>query len=352
MRSTTPPTLLTPPLLLAVLALASCSGNPKPAASADERQAPPPGSPFGSGSSAAELRELTDQLDTQTATRRPTTAAPAPRAIAASRREPQVFPAPGEPDAAAATLAIPGSSVTTPPAPPTTPAATAAPATITPTPPSETPAQRRDRLMRELAATLGDQPEPGSALDQPLRALLLSAPGIGPEDDASAARALEEQALAANSNPGLAITTAALARRVTGFGQYTPFASSAFLVGRAQTVLVYVEVDRFAHREVTEQTANATADAGPLWSVELTQTLHLYHESDGTLAWRAPEQPVTDRSRRQRRDHYLVQRVDLPANLTIGSYQLKVIVRDRVSNAQAERIIPIQIVADPDLATR
>lgn len=42
----------------------------------------------------------------------------------------------------------------------------------------------------------------------------------------------------------------------------------------------------------------------------------------------------------------MIQIIKLPASLTIGSYDLKVSVRDRTSQAVAEQVIRIDVVAD------
>lgn len=355
MRNTIP---LPRSLHLLSLALLLASAGLLPACAARESAAAakqPDGSPFAktdpdeatkSASQAdPELRSLTDSLDTRTAERRPFAARPR-----TSSREAQVFDPPAEAASAADQPAPPA-----PTAPASTTAARPEPTATTTTPP-ERPAERRERLIRELTGTLAEQPRPASALDAPIRNLLLASAGVGPDDQPAAQRSLEEQAAALRAAPGLSITQATLARRVTGFGQLTAFSGSNFLVGRAHTVLVYVEVDRFAHRAVspdeTPTAAPNTTDGTPLWSVELAQELHLYHDADGLLAWKTPEQNTRDLSLRQRRDHYLVQRVELPANLSVGAYRLKVIVRDRVADAVAEATIPIQIVADPALVSR
>jgi hypothetical protein len=44
--------------------------------------------------------------------------------------------------------------------------------------------------------------------------------------------------------------------------------------------------------------------------------------------------------------------IDLPASLSVGRYQLKVIVRDHADGSEDERVIPIEIVADPRLTSR
>lgn len=334
-----------PVLALALALAAGCAGD-KPAAQPDA-------SPYAKSPPAAtdDLRGLTDSLDARTAERRPVAARVRPRA------DPQIFEppadtaqAPAPADAPAPSPAADASAATATST--AIPATTPVPAALTPPTPPEPPERRRERLVRELAGTLSEQPRPASALDQPLRALLLAAGSVGPDDQAAAARLLDEQAATLRPAPGLTITRATLARRVTGFGQFTPFPSSTFLVGRAQTALVYVEVDRFGHREITGQDGplpTAPDPAGEQWAVELAQELQLYHDADGVLVWRSPEQPTRDLSTRQRRDHYLVQRIELPARLTVGAYRLKVIVRDRVTDATAEAAIPIEVVADAAL---
>jgi hypothetical protein len=190
------------------------------------------------------------------------------------------------------------------------------------------------------------------------------------------ASALAEQAavLAGVGSGGLTIAHATVCRRVEAFGRFTPFSESgppAFLAGRPQTVLVYVEVEGFGHTPRTgtglafsSQSPNAPAAAAaePEWSVDLTQTVEGF-ASDGTLILQTPEATSRDVSRRKRRDHYLVQRVELPATLSPGAYTLKVRVRDRHAPApasalgttpantggEAEAVIPFTIVADAKL---
>jgi hypothetical protein len=41
--------------------------------------------------------------------------------------------------------------------------------------------------------------------------------------------------------------------------------------------------------------------------------------------------------------------IELPATLSIGRYNLKVTVTDRTTGAQAERVLPIEVVADARL---
>lgn len=172
------------------------------------------------------------------------------------------------------------------------------------------------------------------------------APAAASADAGELAALLRDQAAALTQGGGLSIAHAALCRRVEGFGRYDALDTTTLVAGRAQPVIVYVEPEGFAHR------AADTPDGAQRWTVELSQELQLYHDADGTLAWMDREQNISEASRRQRRDFYLVRRIDLPATLSIGAYRLKVVVRDRVSGTVAESIIPMQVVADANLAAR
>lgn len=173
----------------------------------------------------------------------------------------------------------------------------------------------------------------------------ITADPVGAADPAVLAQLLREEANRLGSGLPLEITRAVLCRRVESFGRFTPLASTRLLAGRSHAAIVYVEVENFAQRRDTSEDAD-----GERWVIDLGQELALYHDADGLLAWRRPEQALRDTSSRRRRDLYLVQRVDLPSTLTVGRYHLKVTVRDRATGAAAEAVIPIEIVADPALA--
>lgn len=194
------------------------------------------------------------------------------------------------------------------------------------------PAQREMlEAVRELAAQL---PTAASKDPRELSALL---------DRVSAK-------LSAQQGGALTLPTVALCSRVESFGRYTPLTSTAFLAGRAQPAIVYTEVAGFTHQPRSSVTTDAPDTPQPdgEWTVNLGQTLSLFH-SDGTLAWKRAEQTIRDVSRNQRRDYYLVQRIDLPPTLSIGSYNLKVAVRDLNSSASIEQIVPLTVVADAGL---
>ncbi|MBC7772571.1 MAG: hypothetical protein H7210_08775 [Pyrinomonadaceae bacterium] len=183
----------------------------------------------------------------------------------------------------------------------------------------------------------------------------------------------------------LLISTAALCTSVDGYGRYAPFASTTFMRGRAHPVILYLSVEHVTQKEVasmidtTERTKSDKATSskvalgsinaavnlageGPSvptaksgndgidWAIDLTQSAVLYHDTDNLPVFDFGEQNLRDTARDKRRDFCIARRIDLPASLSLGRYNLKVTVRDKAGNASAEAIIPIQIVADATLA--
>lgn len=145
---------------------------------------------------------------------------------------------------------------------------------------------------------------------------------------------------------------ATLAAKVTGYGQYVPLDVRRIQQGKPMRAVVYTEVTRFTQRPVRESPASSeSAQPGDKWAVELSQELQLIHDVDGVKAWQQKEQPVLETSRSYRTDFYLVQTITLPSTLSIGRYQLKVIVRDKASGHVDEVILPIEVVADPTLVS-
>ncbi|MBX3385688.1 MAG: hypothetical protein KF768_03875 [Phycisphaeraceae bacterium] len=163
-----------------------------------------------------------------------------------------------------------------------------------------------------------------------------------PEQLSQALSSAAGQLSPALQRTGMELGAVELCSRVESFGRFVPFQANRFLAGKAAAMIVYTEVKGFAQRE------ERGSDGSARYAVELSQELELYFDADGSRQWRQAEQTVKDSARSARSDYYLVQRIDLPANLSVGRYVLKVIVRDRGSGgAVAERTIPLEIVADP-----
>lgn len=135
------------------------------------------------------------------------------------------------------------------------------------------------------------------------------------------------------------ITKLELCKSVRGFGVYEPFEQQAFLAGQSQKMIVYLELENFVSRELGPEKRE----------VRLTQEVVLYNATDGLAVWRQRPVEVVDQSRNARRDFFVVQMIELPANLGVGKYVLKVKVRDLHGETMHEAARPIELVADREL---
>ncbi len=137
-----------------------------------------------------------------------------------------------------------------------------------------------------------------------------------------------------------------LCRSVSGFGVFEPFEDHTFTAGAAVRMVLYVEIDGFA-TDVTPVPAAAGGEGdAELHRVRLEQEVLLFRDADGLLVWSREPQKIQDESRRKRRDFWSVQLLELPANLGVGRYRLKVTLRDEVSNTVDERSVPLRLVAE------
>jgi hypothetical protein len=136
----------------------------------------------------------------------------------------------------------------------------------------------------------------------------------------------------------LVIPTIELCTRVTGFGVYDPIKPARFTAGKTTKIILYCEVENFA----------SELNADKQWETRLSQDVVLYTEQNGLEVWRdkTANKQVVDQSRNRRHDFFLAKVIELPANLTIGRYLLKVSVVDDQVKRVAENTIPIEIVAE------
>lgn len=169
-------------------------------------------------------------------------------------------------------------------------------------------------------------------------------PGVIASGDTSrgVARILRDGAARIDER-ALYIADASLCDKVEGFGIYRQLTRAGdrykLLAGRANQAIVYVELDGFAF-------VPSSRDGISGHAIELTQDISLYESGSKVLAWRLPAQDISDFSRNRRRDFFVIQVIKLPATLTVGSYDLKLSVRDRTTQAVAEHVIGIDVVAD------
>ena len=210
-------------------------------------------------------------------------------------------------------------------------------------------------LIRALSAVLVTATEPGqtlspadvAGLDDGRRALVMSfykavqalPPPPGPAANPETVVAVGDGVAAASRPAALKVRTLQLCRRVRSFGVYDTFEGTTFLAGRDQKVVVYVELDNF----------KSVRNAQGIYEVKLTQDVQLYNDADGLKVWSEPAVDISDQSRNQRRDFFMVETVQLPARLSVGKYEMKVRVRDRQGDCVDEAAVPVNIVADPTL---
>lgn len=160
--------------------------------------------------------------------------------------------------------------------------------------------------------------------------------------DDSVARAAAELRKALAHEPELTLPAAALCWRVQGFGAFDAFDVNRFLAHAEQQVILYLEIEGF----VSDQNDRKQ------WVTEVSQQLEIYSVNDRMPVWSEPWQKAVDATAKIRRDFFTIQRITLPAALSVGSYALKIRVRDERSGAEAEKSVPFEMVADPKLAAK
>jgi hypothetical protein len=134
----------------------------------------------------------------------------------------------------------------------------------------------------------------------------------------------------------LAMPKVVLCRDVKQFGVYQPFESTRFPFGEKHPVVVYCEVANFASQ----------LNSKSLWETKLKYEVLLYTDSDAALqVWQQKPTPVVDLCHSRRRDFFIAKLMELPQDLPIGGYLMKVSLVDETANRIAEATVPLQIVA-------
>ncbi len=164
-------------------------------------------------------------------------------------------------------------------------------------------------------------------------------------DPGQISQVLEAHQASRSGTEPVMIRSAALCTSVDGFGRYTPYASTTFVRGKSTPAIVYLALDHVAQKQ-------ASSGESGNWSIDLVQSAKIYHDSDNLVVVDLGEQVIRDSARDRRRDFCVARRIDLPASLSLGRYNLKVVLRDIGSGSTAEATIPIQIVADPSLTSK
>ena len=156
-------------------------------------------------------------------------------------------------------------------------------------------------------------------------------------DDADREALLTLTAETARRNLPVTIVTAALSRSIEGFGAYDAIKGNEVVRGAKESILLYTEVDQFAHRK----------QADGRYAVTLSQELALFKRGDqsGDPVWREKAAQISDISINQRRDFFLAQYLLIPPQIEPGSYELEIRVTDLGSGDKATKRIPLRIVS-------
>lgn len=137
------------------------------------------------------------------------------------------------------------------------------------------------------------------------------------------------------SQAELAIPTFILVKDAQTFGVYEKLDPARFVAGKAHSVAFYYEVENFSSQ----------LNDRKMYETKLTQNMVLYTESSGLPVWTDQKINLHDLSHRRRHDFSYARRINLPANLTIGRYLLKVSIEDQQARRIAENTVPLEIVA-------
>jgi len=131
-----------------------------------------------------------------------------------------------------------------------------------------------------------------------------------------------------------------LCSRITNFGRFDEIATYKFPAMRPTLLLTYVEIEGF----------KSVPGGDGKYITRVRHELELFSESDGELVYSWPAAPAEDICGKVRRDFFLPRQIQLPSNLTVGRYRLKVRIVDEQSQQQAESVVAFSIIAGGDVA--
>lgn len=145
------------------------------------------------------------------------------------------------------------------------------------------------------------------------------------------------QALVAalGGEPALTIPRVDLCSKVVGYGDYSPIGRRNFLVGSNNRVIVYSELDGF----------KSNLENGK-WTTRLATRVSIVSSTGKESAWcRTPEwTEVVDTADNRRNEFFLGEIIPINANLAMGTYFVKVEVKDLASGATTSSIVPFKVL--------
>ena len=186
----------------------------------------------------------------------------------------------------------------------------------------------RERILGGLAGT-DVTGQGGNVRSAVLTALGQPEPVETEEQPAQGAATRPNQAGAAEGPP-LEITELRACRRVSGFGDIEPWVGSAIRAGQA--LILYCEMAGIRYEA-----------EGDLFRSRLAARIELIAEGSETPTWEETLGTAEDACRRRRHDYYVNYRINLPATLAPGAYQLRLTQADKVAGRSTSRAIPLVV---------
>ena len=142
---------------------------------------------------------------------------------------------------------------------------------------------------------------------------------------------------ALGADPSLSIPKADLCTKVAGFGDYSPMARRRFLAGSTSRVIVYSELDGFKSQVKDGQ-----------WITRLATRVTIEPKQGGVanpLWTRSPEwTEVVDSSENRRNQFFLGEIVPIANNIPVGSYNMKLEVKDLATGSTTWTMLPIDVL--------
>ena len=143
---------------------------------------------------------------------------------------------------------------------------------------------------------------------------------------------LQEMIERLRSQSELTVSTIALCKRVDAFGKYDPIVPARLPAMKASRVIVYCEVENFLPRQ----------NASQMWETNLTEQVTLFTDT-GLVVLSDQKRKVNDECRNRRHDFFAFNIINLPDNLTMGHYVLKVTINDDNADRVAEATVPVSV---------
>ena len=143
-------------------------------------------------------------------------------------------------------------------------------------------------------------------------------------DTATRADRIREAVTALEDRAPLEVTEIQLCRKVHGYGDFEALSLDSIKPG--QSVILYWEVNGLRHEAV---------ESG--FRTRVAAQVEIVPQTGGGAVLTQTLSPVEDRCRKRRRDYYVNSRVDLPANLPSGTYELHLTQTDTIAGRSSSR---------------